>query len=66
MKTFKRILRLFLKCFANISAVALMCYLMILGGGIMSSEHFWWVGLIIEVFVASCIATQSVWVAKKF
>ena len=66
MKTFKQVLKLFLKCFANISAVALMCYFMILGGTVMSSEHFWWVGIIIEVIVVSCIATQSVWVAKKF
>ena len=66
MKIFKQILRLFLKCFANISAVGLMAYLILLGGGIMSSEHFWWVGIIIEIFTISCIATQSIWIAKKF
>jgi hypothetical protein len=66
MKTFKRVLRLFLKCFANVSAVGLMVYLILLGGEIMSSEHFWWVGVIVEIFVTSCIATQAIWVAKKF
>lgn len=64
-KTIKKIMKLFIKCFINISAFAFLCYLLLRGFDIMVNTNFGWAGAIMIITALSAAATQAVWVARK-
>ena len=64
-KTIKKIMKLFIKCFINVSAFASLCYLLLRGFDIMINTNFGWVGAIMIITALSAAATQAVWVARK-
>lgn len=64
-KTIKKIMKLFIKCFINVSAFASLCYLLLRGFVLTTNTNIWWVGVIMIITALSAAATQAVWVARK-
>lgn len=64
-KTIKKIMKLFIKCFINISAFSFLCYLLLRGFDMMVNTNFGWVGAIMIIVALSAAATQAVWVSRK-
>ena len=63
-KTIKKIMKLFIKCFINVSAFASLCYLQ-LRGFVLMNTNIWWVGAIMIITALSAAATQAVWMTRK-
>ena len=64
-KTIKKLVKLFIKCYMNVSAFLLLCYLLLRGFDIMVNTDLRWVGVIMITTALSAAATQAVWVARK-
>lgn len=56
---------IFIKCYVNISAFFLLCYLLLRGFDIIINTDLGWVGVIMVITALSAAATQAVWMTRK-